>query len=51
MTQKPPEHTRKPRENRILAEPATVARCREDHEAGKADRVTAFKQWRRTGGA
>ncbi|MFB6984421.1 hypothetical protein [Streptomyces sp. NPDC056304] len=43
--------TTRPRENRIPTEPATVARCQEDHESGAADRATAFKQWRRTGGA
>ncbi|GGU49578.1 hypothetical protein [Streptomyces violascens] len=48
MTQTTPRATQ-PRENQILAEPATVDRCRQDYDRGAADRATAFKQMRRAG--
>lgn len=34
----------RPRENQIIAEPATPEACREDFEAGAADRATSAKQ-------
>ncbi|KOU50106.1 hypothetical protein [Streptomyces sp. WM6378] len=46
MTQTTPPATQ-PRENQILAEPATVDRCQQDYDRGAADRATAFKQMRR----
>ncbi|MFD7617111.1 hypothetical protein [Streptomyces sp. NPDC059802] len=46
MTQgEPPD--RRPRENQILAEPATLERCRKDYDTGSADRATAYKQMSR----
>ncbi|MCX4826438.1 hypothetical protein OG883_43140 [Streptomyces sp. NBC_01142] len=48
MTQSTPQAPQ-PRENQILAEPATVDRCRQDYNRGSADRATAFKQMRRAG--
>ncbi|MFG2210525.1 hypothetical protein [Streptomyces sp. NPDC048638] len=41
----PPD--RRPRENRIVAEPATLERCRKDYDTGSADRATAYKRMRR----
>jgi hypothetical protein len=38
---------RRPRENQIMAEPATVDRCQRDYRHGAADRSTACKQMRR----
>ncbi|GGX02058.1 hypothetical protein [Streptomyces chryseus] len=35
---------RRPRENRIIAEPATPDTCRRDYDAGAADRATSAKQ-------
>lgn len=39
-----PEPDRAPRENRILSELATVARCAEDYAKSAAVRATAAKQ-------
>jgi hypothetical protein len=53
VTQQEPEESEEQgiRENQILSESATVEQCRSDFRAGSTDRATAFKQWRRTGGA
>lgn len=40
----PAAHT--PAENSVLREPATVAACRADYEAGTADRAACDKNWR-----
>ncbi|MBZ3908349.1 MULTISPECIES: hypothetical protein [Streptomyces] len=48
MTQSAPEDGR-PRENPIIAEPATVDRCQADYRRGSADRNTAYKKMRRAG--
>ncbi|MFF9436827.1 hypothetical protein ACF1BP_24180 [Streptomyces sp. NPDC014735] len=47
-TQTPPEEPQA-RTTEILAEPATVDRCRQDYIRGAADRATAFKQMRQAG--
>lgn len=46
MTQSAPEE-RRPRDNQIIAEPATVDRCQSDYRRGTADRATAYKKMRR----
>ncbi|MFE1476659.1 hypothetical protein ACFW6N_22755 [Streptomyces cyaneofuscatus] len=48
MTQSAPEDGR-PRENQIIAQPATVDRCQADYRRGSADRNTAYKKMRRAG--
>ncbi|WP_329020544.1 hypothetical protein [Streptomyces sp. NBC_01601] len=50
MTQASSEDSQ-PSAREIVAEPATVDRCRQDYERGSADRATAYKQMRRAGGA
>jgi hypothetical protein len=40
----PPQPSTKPRPNQILAEPATVAACNADYEAGTAQRNDSAKQ-------
>ncbi|MFB6875690.1 hypothetical protein [Streptomyces sp. NPDC056323] len=49
--QRPEDETpdRKPRPNRIVNEPATVAACAEDYRAGAAVRATAARQHARRG--
>ncbi|MEV7470252.1 hypothetical protein AB0O20_27665 [Streptomyces kronopolitis] len=42
-----PEPDRTPRANRILAEPATAARCAEDYASSGTVRETCAKQTRR----
>ncbi|MEW1760431.1 hypothetical protein AB0393_28460 [Streptomyces cyaneofuscatus] len=49
MTAQTPPEEQQPRTTEILAEPATVDRCRQDYIRGTADRTTAFKQMRRAG--
>ncbi|MFE7485042.1 hypothetical protein [Streptomyces sp. NPDC057552] len=46
MTQSAPED-RRPHDSRIIAEPATVDRCKADYRDGAADRATAYKKMRR----
>lgn len=48
MTQTTPQ-AEQPRENQILAEPATLDRCRQDYDRGADDRATAYKQMHRAG--
>ncbi|WP_331746491.1 hypothetical protein OG923_33465 (plasmid) [Streptomyces halstedii] len=48
MTQNAPED-RRPHDNQIISEPATVNRCKADYRNGAADRTTAYKKMRRAG--
>ncbi|MEU1373000.1 hypothetical protein ABZ442_04960 [Streptomyces triculaminicus] len=44
-THNQPEKDRRPRESRVISEPADVQHCRDDYAAGKDVRERAAEEW------